>query len=102
MDRREDFSKILKEILGTNNVYYAAKNNKDMTYPCIRYSLDEEDDNYANNKKYIKNKRWEVILIGSPSELLPLYEKLNDLNYSTYIRSYDSDNLRHYIFAIYY
>lgn len=102
MDRRDKLSELLKSVLGTNNVYFSPPSNVNMKYPAIRYSLDNDTAGYADNIKYLKNKRWELILIGSPSELLDLYEKINDLEYSSYNRSYDSDGLRHYVFTLYY
>lgn len=102
MDRRDKLSELLHSILGSNNVYFSQETNIRMSYPAIVYSLDSDSGLYANNKKYLKNKRWEIILIGSPSELLDLYEKINDLDYSTYVRYYDADNLRHYVFSLYF
>ena len=40
MSKRVDLGNKLKEILGSNNVYFQPPDNLKMVYPCIRYRLE--------------------------------------------------------------
>jgi hypothetical protein len=98
---REEFSKILHDILGSDNVYFNPPEDFKMSYPAIRYSLQSKKFTHANNKKYIKRNKYIVTVIDkNPDSKIP--EKLEELQYSIFDRAYKSDNLNHFTYIIYF
>jgi hypothetical protein len=101
MNRREELQSLLEELLGNKNVYYQAPENLKIEYPCIRYSTDDIELMFADNKNYNKRKRYELIIIDK----LPDNEVINkilDLPLSSYDRHYTSNNLNHDVITLYY
>lgn len=91
----------LENLLGSKNVYYQPPENLKMEYPCIRYSKSEIRDIYANNKKYISNDVYDLVVISKKPDN-PVIKKILDLPYSEFDRHYVSDNLNHDIIRIFY
>lgn len=100
MKSRISLHKILKEILGTNNVYYQAPTK--MVYPCIMYERSAFDTEYANDKKYKNLTHYTVYYITTNQDCEEMLNKLNDLDYCTLNRQYVSDNLYHCVFDLFY
>lgn len=91
----------LEELLGSRNVYYQPPESLKMKYPAIRYSRSDIVSNYADNIKYSKHDRYELIVI----DRLPdneVIDKILELPYSSYDRHYAADNLNHDVITIYY
>lgn len=101
MDRRLELDAILREFLGNNNTYFEPPTSIKMKYPCVRYSRSHIDTRYADNKPYLKNKRYELILIyEDPDSDLP--DKLSDHLTVVHDRHYVADNLHHDVFSTYF
>ena len=101
MNRRLELQKLFEELIGSKNVYYQPPESIKMSYPAIRYSKSKIDTKYANDSIYSKMTRYEVTVIAkSPDH--PVIEKLLDLPYCSYDRTYTSDNLNHDVFTLYY
>lgn len=101
MDRRLELHQILKNILGSNNVYFQPPSNTQLKYPCIIYERSDIDVKYADNLRYVNMVRYSMILIGRSPES-DLVERLLDLPYCSYDRFYTADSLNHDTFTIYY
>lgn len=72
-----------------------------MVYPCIVYTRDFEDAQFAGNKPYRRDKRYQVTVIdGDPDSPIP--DKVGDLPKSAFVRSYVADKLNHDVFSVYY
>ena len=101
MKTRLDLSKLLRELLGSDNVYYQPPESIKMSYPAIRYSKSDIDTQHANDGKYIKKPRWEIIVISKfpDNEVI---EKLLDLEYCSFDRHYIADNLHHDVLTLFY
>lgn len=100
-DRREELHAKLVELLGSTNVYYQAPETLKMSYPAIRYSRQDIDIRHADDMKYLKKTRYELIVIcKSPDH--PVIQKLLELPYCSYDRHYASDNLNHDSLTLYY
>lgn len=100
-DRQQLLQAKLEELLGSRNVYYQPPESLKMEYPAIRYDLSTIDSRYADNIKYSKNNRYEIIVI----DILPdneVIDKILDLPYSSHDRRYKSDNLNHDVITLYY
>lgn len=91
----------LEELLGSRNVYYQSPATITMKYPAIKYSKTRIDSKSANDAKYLKFKRYEIIVIDSKPDN-PVIDKLLDLPMCSFDRHYTSDNLNHDVLTIYY
>lgn len=93
----------LCNILGSSNCYFNPPANIMMKYPCIVYEYDGVDSEHADNKRYVRNRRYSITVIDHdpdspiPDRLLDSgfkHLKLND--------SYASEGLHHFLFTLYY
>lgn len=101
MDRRLELQNILKNILQSDHVYFQPPPSKQIVYPCIIYSRDDVDTTRANNSLYLMRVRYTLNLIGQDpnSEFI---NKILELPYCSYDRSYAADGLNHDVFSLYY
>lgn len=98
---REDLHTTLKELLGSNNVYYQAPESERMEYPAIRYSKKDVRSTFANNSVYSANDCYELIVMDYEPDN-QVINKLLALPYCSYDRHYAADNLNHDVLTIYY
>lgn len=101
MASRLDLQTQLEEILGTRNVYYQPPESIKLCYPCILYSLADVDDRKANNSSYMKNRRYELILIDEDPDSCYV-EPILELPYARFDRAYPTSGLNHFVFSLYY
>lgn len=101
MASRLELHKILCGILGTKNCYFQPPSSVRMQYPAIVYSIKDIENRYADDKSYRKLPCYEMILIDKNPDNM-FMEKLLDLPYCSFDRHYESDNLNHDVFTIYY
>lgn len=100
-DRRLKLHEILCSILGSRNVYFQPPESVKMKYPAIVYDLRDYSDRHANNKKYSSKRRYVVTIIdANPDTIIP--EKLSELEYASFSRSFTSSDLNHYSYYLYY
>lgn len=101
MRTRIDFDNVLRDILGTTNVYYQPPESFKVGIPGIIYKLGGIPIRHADDGNYIGKRRYQVTLID-PNPDSPIFEKLLALPYSEFDRAYSSNNLNHFTFTIYY
>lgn len=101
MASRLDLQTELERILGSRNVYFQPPSSVRMQYPAIVYSRKDVDGRFANDKVYHKLPCYEMILIDKNPDSA-FVDKLLDLQYCSFDRHYESDNLNHDVFTIYY
>ena len=101
LDRRLELHEILCGVLGSRNVYFQPPEDLKMKFPCIIY---EHDNNYvinADNKKYMKKRKYTVTVVDKdPDTEIP--ERLDELMFSEMNRRYVADNLNHIVYTMYY
>lgn len=101
-EKRLELHAKLKEILGSDFVYYQPPGTKKMSYPCIRYERDRGQHTYADNRTYIYRQAYQLTYID-PNPDNDMMEKLIDnfeeINFN---RHYVADNLNHDVFVLYY
>lgn len=103
MRSRLDFHKELVKVLGSNQVYFQPPENVRIKYPCIIYERDNVDVNPADDIKYLKNVRYEVMYISKdPDTNDKIAEILDSFRFAVYVRHFVSDNINHEVFTIYY
>ena len=106
MKSRLELDEILAGILnktesdGDRHTYFNPPPSVRMRYPAIRYTLSSVDSTFANNKPYITNPAYEVILIDKDPDTQYLKEILK-IPYCSFNRFYVADNLNHWVFTIY-
>ena len=101
MGTREDLDLLLRQTIHSNNVYFQPPVNLTISYPCIVYSLDVPFSVHADNTRYHRRKRYELIFITRDPDS-ELVDQIADLPYCAMGRPYTSDNLHHYPYTIYY
>ncbi len=101
MASRLDLHEILCGILKTKSCYFQPPSSVRMQYPAIVYSRKDVEKRSADDIAYRKLPCYELILIDKnpDSEFI---EKLLDLPYCSYDRHYESDNLNHDVFTLYF
>jgi hypothetical protein len=97
---RIDLQSKLEELLGSRNVYYNPPDNLRMQYNAIRYSLGGVQTRSADDVKYSKMNRYELIVITRESDP-EVVDKLMELPYCSMGTPYKSDNLNHYPLTLY-
>lgn len=100
-EKRIKFHNKLKEVLGSNNVYFNPPRSTDIKYPCIIYNLKDIPIKRASNEIYILEHVYNVLLIG-----IKPYEDIKDkilisFKYSKFDRPYINEGLYHYAYTIY-
>ena len=101
MSNRTNLQATLERILGSRNVYYQPPETVKIRYPAIVYMKDDIDSKYANDKKYLNTKRYEIIVIDKKPDNEAV-DKILELPLSSFDRHYTSDNLHHDVITLYY
>lgn len=101
MSNRTNLQAMLERILGSRNVYYQPPETVKISYPAIVYMKDDIDSKYANDKKYLNTKRYEIIVIDKKPDNEAV-DKILELPLSSFDRHYTSDNLHHDVITLYY
>lgn len=101
MSSRLDLQTILERILGSRHVYFQPPSSVRMQYPAIVYSRKGIGKRHANDGVYRKLPSYEVILIDKNPDS-EFVDTILDLPYCSYDRHYESDNLNHDVFTLYF
>lgn len=101
MHRRLELQALLEQVLGSEEVYFQPPPSIRMSYPAIRYSLNDVALRHANNGVYQEERSYSLTLISfDPDD--PVIDALIRLPKCRYERQYVMDNLYHNIFTIYF
>lgn len=108
----------LKELLGSDNVYFSPPESVKMKFPCIVYELDPYQTDNADNRIYFIHKKYSLTYISKDPDAgefkeAPRYEEKDAKNviedilfafapYARHDRRFISDNLMHDAFTIYF
>lgn len=99
-DRRTEFDKWLRKILGSNNVYFQPPESKKLEFPCIVYNISSHDVDYADDKIYQLRHKYVVRYVAYPKDFDgPMKENLaRELNVPIQ-QIYAQDGLYHCVFT---
>lgn len=100
-DKRIQLSKLLRKILGSNEVYFQRPESKKMNYPAIVYELSGLPSLYANDGVYLSGRTYSLTLIDKNPDS-PLVNKIMALPTCRFDRHYRADNLNHWVFNLHY
>lgn len=99
MAPRLQLHSVLKKL--TENVYFQPPNNIQMQYPCIVYTREGSYVAFANNEKFVRDKRYQIMVIDrDPDSILP--DKVEELAYCQFDRFFTADNLNHWVFTLFF
>lgn len=114
---RLDFNQALKDVLGSEHVYFSPPESVKLVYPCIIYERDPYKTENADNKIYYLYTKYTVTYIDRDPDAGEFkqnerYEDEEETNMIQKIlftfplcshdRSFVSDNLNHNVFTIYF
>ena len=92
---------MLVDFFDTPNVYFQPPESILMKYPAVRYSILDISNVTANNKKYVQNKAYKLIIIDEDPDSV-LVEKASQLPMCSFSNHYTIDGLYHTVFKLYY
>ena len=99
MGTRVQLHNLLKTF--TDNVYYQTPESFKMKYPCIRYSKNKRTPSYADGAPYRMAIGYNIMVISSnPDDEIP--DQIAALPMAKQVTRYQSKNLYHDVFDIYY
>ena len=101
MASRLELQNKLEELLGSRSVYYQPPKSKQISYPAIIYTKVRPNTIKADNLNYIKTNCYEISVISAKIDH-PVIEKIMEFPMCSYDRRFESDNLYHDIFRLYY
>lgn len=101
-DKRLELDQILRDLLGSGNVYFQPPENVRMSYPCIVYNRQNADSKFANNKTYISCMRYQVSYIDANPDSDFHIKMIETFPMCVYANHFVADNLNHEIFDLYY
>ena len=107
--RRLELQELLEKVPGLaydktlegKAVYFQPPSTVFMTYPCIRYSLEDINVRFAGNLPYTLYDRYSLIVID-PDPDSTIRDEVAKLPMCSFDRSYTTNNLNHYVFTIYF
>jgi len=101
MAPRLELHQMLKDILGSNNVYFQQPTNTNMHYPAIVYTRDRTDAQYADDLAYLSYRRYTVTVIDlDPDSEIP--DAIMKLPLCSHSRSFVANNLNHFVLDLYF
>ncbi len=98
--RRLHLHNMLKDLLGSDNVYFDQPEGRVMEYPCIVYERDNDSVKHADDLGFIKHQRYSVTYIDQMPDS-DVLDALRELPLSAYNRHFTTSNLHHDVFVIY-
>lgn len=101
MGTRLELHELLKSLSGCPNVYFQEPENTKMDYPCIKYNLENDRVNHADNHIYKRKNRYSVMVIDR-SSVSKIPDKIRDIPYCSFDRTYRADGLSHFVFTVYF
>ena len=106
----ENIFSIFHEADGFQHVYFQPGANITLHYPCVVYKRDGDRPTYADNRKYLDQWSYQLIVIDQDpissrinvEGTKTIIDAISELPKCSYIRHYVVDNLNHDMFKIYY
>jgi hypothetical protein len=101
MPSRLELQTLFENILGSRNVYFQPPESVKMKYPAIVYGLDNIENTFADDEVYLSKKRYLVTVIDEDPDS-PIVDKVASLPTCRFNRHFQSDNLNHDVFILYF
>lgn len=101
-ERRLELDAKLREILGSDNVYFQPPNGSKLKYPCIVYSLADDNTTYANNYAYTIKQQYEIKYIDTYPVNDVVEKILRGFQMARFVRRFTADRINHDVIMVYY
>lgn len=101
MPSRLELQIMFEKLLGSRNVYYQPPASVKMEYPAIVYSRNNIKNIFANDEVYTQSRAYEVTVIDENPDS-EIVEKVSQLPTCRFNRHFESDNLNHDVYNLYY
>jgi len=72
-----------------------------MKYPAIVYGLSDMKNDFANDEVYTQKRAYQITVIDEDPDSL-IAEKISFLQTCRFASSFQTDNLNHFVFKLYY
>lgn len=102
LDKRIELDNILREVLGSNNVYFQPPENTRISYPCVIYNRDYSDTARADNLAYLFRYRYQLMYIDQDPDSDFVERLIQQLPMCSFERHFTADNLNHEVLNVYY
>lgn len=103
MKDRLDLQTELESLLGSKHVYFQPPEDIRMKYPCFVYERSGMSTKLADNSKYNKYVRYQLMYITKEPDTNDIISNVLDaFNYISYSRHFIIDSLHHEVFDLYY
>lgn len=102
--RRRELSAKLREILGSNNVYFQPPSNTMMKFPCFVYNRSNPYKLQADDNAYLLVGHYSVTYIDPDVErcMTMMTKILDSFEHISVERNFTSDNLYHDVYNLYF
>ncbi len=101
MGRRVELHNILKQVLGSGNVYFEPAESFKLKYPCIVYFMEGNAEWHADNNPYHRMQRYSLTYITQQADD-PMVDKIDSIKYCSLNRPFTTSGLRHYPYTLFY
>lgn len=92
----------LKELLGSNYVYFQPPESVKLHFPCIVYARSSGDTDFADNISYRYTQQYEITVIDPNPDSEYIDKMIHAFSMITFNRHYTVDNLNHDVFKLFY
>jgi len=99
--KRLELQLVFEGMVGVKKAYFQPTSDIKLQYPCVVYNLDDVKTQFADNRPYRRDKRYQVTVIDrDPDTDIP--DQIGVLPKCSFERSMVVDNLHHFIFNLYF
>lgn len=101
MGQRLQLNQILKNLLGSDYVYFQPPASLKIEHPCVIYRRTNIDTIFANDNPYVTNKQYQITVVdANPDSLIP--DKIGKLPKCLFDRHFTADSFNHDVYNIYF
>lgn len=101
MPSRLELQTVFEELLGSQNVYFQPPASMKMNYPAIIYGLEDIENTFADDGVYLSQRKYSVTVIDKDPDS-EIVGKVAVLPTCQYNRHFESENLNHDVFILYF
>lgn len=101
MAPRLELDALLRDILGSDRVYFQPPEDVKLVYPCIVYQREFVQLDHADDRTYNQRKRYQVTVIDTDPDST-IHEEILELPKCRYERFYTADQLNHDVLILFY
>lgn len=101
MKNRPDLQTLLEELLGSDHVYFQPPSTVQLKYPAIIYNRNDINNTFADDSVYKQSFEYKLTVIDKNPDS-EIVKKVSALPKCRFDRHFNSNNLNHDVFVLYY